>query len=249
MCIYIYTYIYIVNPGAAPRQCGQFPYEECCRLTPPPGQDLLSKGWNVPESGDSPEAQRLVREMLVEKLAVFQPLHCCRGSKVGVMGAVHQRRWLLRSSSLRVRSRLIMRGWGNTAEIGLLDISSSMRPDPTVFRACARKLKPVIVFSEQAKLDEASNRIPPTSQIAMARSQVMIALIIYELTIEVDFRVACTDVSAYFAYLGCVSLHMLLQYIVCVTICMCVYIYIYIYILHCIMIQCKTIVCACLTNT
>ena len=60
------------------------------------------------------------------------------------------------------------RGWLNTVEVVLLEISNSMKPYPSVFHAYTAsytsKMKPVIGFlGEPTYLDEVSNRIPPTS--------------------------------------------------------------------------------------
>ena len=41
----------------------------------------------------------------------------------------------------------------------LFEISSSMKPYPSVFHACTSKLRPVTGFVEQNQLDEVSNRI------------------------------------------------------------------------------------------
>ena len=56
-------------------------------------------------------------------------------------------------------------GWRNAAEIVLFEISNSLKPYPSFFRAYIGKSRPVIGFSEQKKLIEVSNRIPPTSQL------------------------------------------------------------------------------------
>ena len=44
----------------------------------------------------------------------------------------------------------------------LLEIPNSMNPYP-MFHAYADKMRPVIVLFEPTKMDEVSNRIPPTS--------------------------------------------------------------------------------------
>ena len=59
----------------------------------------------------------------------------------------------------------ILSGWRNTVEIVLFDISNSLKPYPPEFLAYTSKMRPVIGFSEPAKLIEVSNRIPPTSDI------------------------------------------------------------------------------------
>ena len=58
------------------------------------------------------------------------------------------------------------RGRIRTVEIVLFDISNSMKPYSSAFRAPTSKLRPAIGLFEASKLDEVSNRIPPTSQIA-----------------------------------------------------------------------------------
>ena len=55
-----------------------------------------------------------------------------------------------------------MRGWRNTVEIVMLEISNSMQPYLSVFHACASNLRPVINLFDQKKVEEVSNRIPPT---------------------------------------------------------------------------------------
>ena len=60
-----------------------------------------------------------------------------------------------------------MRGRRNTVELVLFEISNSMKPCPSVFHACASKLRPAIGFFEPTNLDEVSNRIPPTSHDAL----------------------------------------------------------------------------------
>ena len=57
-----------------------------------------------------------------------------------------------------------LRGWRNAVELALFDISSSMKPYPSVLHAYTSKLKIVIDFFEPQNLDEVSNRIPPTPQ-------------------------------------------------------------------------------------
>ena len=57
----------------------------------------------------------------------------------------------------------LVSGWRNTVEIVLFDISNSLKPYPPGFLAYTSKMRPVIGFSEPAKLIEVSNRIPPTS--------------------------------------------------------------------------------------
>ena len=59
------------------------------------------------------------------------------------------------------------RGWRNTVEIVLFEISNSMKPYPSAVHACTSKLRPVIVLFEPNDLDEVSNRIPPTSQTSL----------------------------------------------------------------------------------
>ena len=56
-----------------------------------------------------------------------------------------------------------LRGWGNTGEIVLFEISTSMKPYPYVFHAYVSKSRPVIGPFGPLNLDEASDRIPPTS--------------------------------------------------------------------------------------
>ena len=57
-----------------------------------------------------------------------------------------------------------MRGWRNTVEIVLFEISNSMKTYTPVVRAHTGKLRPAIGFVEPHAFDEASNRIPPTAQ-------------------------------------------------------------------------------------
>ena len=56
-----------------------------------------------------------------------------------------------------------MRGWRNTVEIVLFEISSSMKPSPSFVHARTSKLRPVICLFGPRNLDEVSNRILPTS--------------------------------------------------------------------------------------
>ena len=56
-------------------------------------------------------------------------------------------------------------GRGNTVEVVLFEISNSMKPYPSVFHAYLNKLRPAKAFFQPTSLDEASRRIPPTSQI------------------------------------------------------------------------------------
>ena len=73
----------------------------------------------------------------------------------------------------------ILRGWLNTVETVLFEMSHSMRPYPSVFHACTRKLRPAIGVFEPRNIDEASNRIPPTSQtfdVTRARAHELVYL-------------------------------------------------------------------------
>ena len=56
-----------------------------------------------------------------------------------------------------------MRCWRNNVKMVLFEISNSMKPYPSVIRAYTNKSRPTIGFSEPNKLDEVSNRMPPTS--------------------------------------------------------------------------------------
>ena len=58
-----------------------------------------------------------------------------------------------------------LRGCRNTVEIMLFEISNSMKPYPFCFHARTHKSKPLIGIVEPKHLDEASNRIPPTSHL------------------------------------------------------------------------------------
>ena len=57
-----------------------------------------------------------------------------------------------------------MRGWRNTVEIVLFEISNSMKPYPSVVYAYTNKMRAVTGCLEPKHLDKVSNRIPPTSQ-------------------------------------------------------------------------------------
>ena len=57
-----------------------------------------------------------------------------------------------------------MRGWRNTAEKELFEISNSMKPYPSVVHAYTSELRPVICLFKPHEFDEVCNRIPPTSQ-------------------------------------------------------------------------------------
>ena len=46
-----------------------------------------------------------------------------------------------------------MRGWRNTVEIVLFEISDSMKPHPSIFHICTNKLRPAICFLEPTQLD------------------------------------------------------------------------------------------------
>ena len=58
-----------------------------------------------------------------------------------------------------------MSGWRNTVGIVLFETSNSMKPYPSVFHAHTSKLRPVMGLFVPNYLDEASNRIPPTSHL------------------------------------------------------------------------------------
>ena len=62
--------------------------------------------------------------------------------------------------------RTSLRGWRNAVELVLFEISTSMRPYPSVVHAATNKLRPVISCFESERLDEASNPTPPTSHSA-----------------------------------------------------------------------------------
>ena len=72
------------------------------------------------------------------------------------------------SSAASKGPRRTMRGWRNTVEMVLFEISNSMKPYPSIFHAYVSQLRPAIVFFEPSDLatdlDEVSNCIPPTSQ-------------------------------------------------------------------------------------
>ena len=66
---------------------------------------------------------------------------------------------------------LSLRGWRNTVETLLLEISNSMKPYPLVFvHAYTSELKPVMGSFEPQQFDEVSNRIAPTSQSCARRA-------------------------------------------------------------------------------
>ena len=60
-----------------------------------------------------------------------------------------------------------MRGWRKTAEIVLFEISNSMKPYLFAVHVYTSKLRPVVGSFEPKKLDEASDRIPPTSHLRL----------------------------------------------------------------------------------
>ena len=62
-----------------------------------------------------------------------------------------------------------LRGWRNTVDIVLFEISNSMKLYPCVLCIYTGNLKPVWLFEPQ-QFDEVSNRIPPTSQKQRMRS-------------------------------------------------------------------------------
>ena len=57
-----------------------------------------------------------------------------------------------------------LRGWRNTVEIVMSEISNSIKAYTSVVHACTSKLRSDISLFEPTNLDEFSNRIPPTSQ-------------------------------------------------------------------------------------
>ena len=58
----------------------------------------------------------------------------------------------------------LLSGWRNTVELVVFEISNSKKPYPSVSHAHTSELRPAIVCFWPKKLDEVSNRIPPTSQ-------------------------------------------------------------------------------------
>ena len=56
-----------------------------------------------------------------------------------------------------------MRGWWNTVEMRLFEISNSIKTVPLCFSCKYNTMGSVIVFLEPRNLDEVSNCIPPTS--------------------------------------------------------------------------------------
>ena len=59
----------------------------------------------------------------------------------------------------------MLRDWRNTVETVLFEISSSIKTHPSGFHAYTSKFRPMTGLVEPTNLDEASNRIPPTSQM------------------------------------------------------------------------------------
>ena len=55
----------------------------------------------------------------------------------------------------------LLRGWRNTVEIVLFEISKSMKPYPPDFMHIPAILEPVMGSFEPQKFDEVSNGIPP----------------------------------------------------------------------------------------
>ena len=60
-----------------------------------------------------------------------------------------------------------LRGWRNTVEIVLFEISNSMNCTPLCFTHMTSTLRPMIFRLTQEKLDEVSNRSPPTSHLCL----------------------------------------------------------------------------------
>ena len=83
------------------------------------------------------------------------------GMGMGMNGAaqIHRRS----SSTTPPILSLSMRGWRNTVEIILFEISNSMESYPSVVHAFTSKLRVVICMFEQKHIDEVSDRIPTTS--------------------------------------------------------------------------------------
>ena len=74
----------------------------------------------------------------------------------------------------RIRDALMER-LAEFVEIVLFEISNSMKPYPSIAHAYTSKLRPVIGFFEATNLDEASNRIPPTSHYSLVWFTVHVA--------------------------------------------------------------------------
>ena len=78
-----------------------------------------------------------------------------------------------------------LRGWRNTVEIVLSASSYLMKPYPAVFQAYISTLRPVMGILGPIHVDEASNRIPPTSHERVHRliSELLIA---YDLLLVIE---------------------------------------------------------------
>ena len=75
---------------------------------------------------------------------------------------------------------LCLRGWWNTVELVLLEISNSTKPCPSVSHAYTTELRPVIVLFEPDNLDEASNLFTPTNNITASRdTEIFLASAMY----------------------------------------------------------------------
>ena len=62
-----------------------------------------------------------------------------------------------------------IRGWRNTVEIVLSEVSNPMEQFPFVVHAFISNTGPAIVFFEPGNLDEVSDRIPPSSHFSPSR--------------------------------------------------------------------------------
>ena len=65
------------------------------------------------------------------------------------------------AQSQHLRGKQHLRGWRNTVELVLFEISNSMKPYSSGFHAYTGKSRPAIGLFEATNLDEVSNRIPP----------------------------------------------------------------------------------------
>ena len=80
-------------------------------------------------------------------------------------------------------------------EIVLLEISNSMKPYASVVHAYTNKLIPEIDFFEPKQLDEASNRVPPTSHYWIRIAPIMITVPLDERALELSARPLSTTFS------------------------------------------------------
>ena len=107
-------------------------------------------GWNFPAWCSGGRRPLIAGCLSIQRLGIDLPVTCPAWDS-NLRPPASESRPLTNLASVHVLTGARMRGWRNTVELVLLQISNSMKPYPSAFHAHASTLRPAIGFFDPRK--------------------------------------------------------------------------------------------------